>query len=321
MGRGVKAAVIIAAVLLVLAAAFALIIRRIMRLVFGRVSPETTPNGHLLEPQWRSFLGELGDSAERVHESITDRVYIRSFDGLRLAGAVIRCPDARGTVIMVHGYHSFFDVDFGLTAELCRSLGLNVLLITLRGHGESEGETVTFGLKERFDVRDWARFAEHYFPNLPIILAGISMGASSVLFAAALELPKAVKGIIADCGYTSPWDEIAYVMKHDYRLPQWPLLNIIDFIFTKKEGVSLRAASSIEAMKQCRIPVLFIHGAADRFVPCDFTIEAYRACAAKKRLLIIDSASHASSYLAGRKEYEAAVREFVGEILRGEPNG
>ncbi len=120
-----------------------------------------------------------------------------------------------------HGYRSLATIDFALEVEFFHRLGYDVLLPYQRSHGESQGKYITYGVKERFDCRDWARYAARRFgEDKPLFLMGISMGAATVLMASGLELPGNTRGIVADCGFTTPWDIMAHVARRDYSLPR-----------------------------------------------------------------------------------------------------
>ena len=145
-------------------------------------------------------------------------VYITSGDGLRLHGYLIEQPDrqrSRGTIILVHGWRSHPEVDFSASWQSYVDMGLDVLAVHQRSHGQSEGKYICFGVKERFDLIQWANFINQRYGNdKKIILSGISMGCSTVLMALGEDsLPKNVVGATADCGFVAPWDEFAHVLR------------------------------------------------------------------------------------------------------------
>ena len=79
---------------------------------------------------------------------------IRSRDGLKLVGHFLpaEAEEARGTLLLVHGYRSSPWTDFGIIYTYFHSLGWNILTVHQRAHGESEGKYITFGIKERFQI-------------------------------------------------------------------------------------------------------------------------------------------------------------------------
>ena len=240
-------------------------------------------------------------------------VFITSFDGLRLHAKLYTAADPKAPVqIMMHGYKSAAERDFcgGLREGL--DGGFNVLLVDQRAHGESEGKYLSFGINERFDCLYWANYAaERFGSDVKIYLYGISMGAATVLMASDLPLPKSVSGIVADCGYTSPRDIIISVLR-EHHVPAARLIYALARFGARLFcGFDLSSASAPDALRRSTIPVLFIHGDDDRFVPCRMSRENYEASAAQhKRLLIVPRAGHGLSYMLDRTAYLTALHEF-----------
>ena len=186
-----------------------------------------------------------------------------------------------------------------------------------RAHGESEGTYITFGVRERHDVATWAAYAAmHFGPAHPLILDGLSMGAATVLMASELALPASVRGIIADCGFSSPYAIMKSVLH--WRCP-WlvsgPLLALTGVFTRLFGGFGLREVSATEAVAHTKLPILFIHGTGDPFVPCSMSQAAYDACTGEKRLILVEGAGHGQSYLVDRPRVQAAVREFLTDYV------
>ena len=168
--------------------------------------------------------------AQAFDEMPFERIEIKSFDGLKLCGKYFAAENARATLVLMHGYHSSAGIDFGCAVPfLLHDMHFNLLFAEQRTHGESEGEYITFGVKERYDCRDWAIYAAKKAQDLPILLYGLSMGAATVLMASGLDLPQQVAGIIADCGFTTPRAIFRHVLVHELRLPVFPLLPMVAF--------------------------------------------------------------------------------------------
>jgi len=259
-----------------------------------------------LEP-WRK---EIDAGIEWFLSHNPEEVFLRTEDGLKLHGWYLEHPNPRGVIILVHGYRGSWSTEFSCVYPYYHELGFSILTYWQRSHGTSEGDTVCFGMKERHDCLQWIEYLNTRIPEgMPIILDGISMGASTVMMAAGLELPENVRGIIADSGFACPWDEIAYVMKSAH-VPPRPLLDAVNLQFRRKTGMDLRDCDTREILKNVKIPMLFLHGEADTTVPCRFSVENYEACGSEdKKLILVPGAEHGMGYLTDmelcRRELEA----------------
>lgn len=266
--------------------------------------------------QYKKYEHEIYKVIDNLISQKYEEVSILSHDGLRLFGRYYHIKDDAPLVILFHGYRSTAMRDCGGAFKMCNSAGYNMLIIDQRAHGKSEGHTMSFGIKERYDCLRWANYASNRFgENSKIILYGVSMGAATVLMASDLELPKNVVGIIADCGYTSPKEIICKVCR-EMRLPPvltYPFIKLGAFIFG---GFNLDGASAVSSLKKCKVPVLFVHGEDDMFVPCDMGRENYESCASEKQLLTIPTAGHAMSYFADNKLYVETVQGFMKRLFQ-----
>ena len=261
---------------------------------------------------WNPFAPRMKEAQAYIRAHTREKVKLTSFDGLELAALYLPVERPRGTVIAFHGYRSLATIDFALEVEFLHRLGYDVLLPYQRSHGESQGKYITYGVKERFDCRDWARYAARRFgEDKPLFLMGISMGAATVLMASGLELPGNTRGIVADCGFTTPWDIMAHVARRDYRLPPFPLLYLLDGLARLRAGFRLKGADTRKALERNRIPVLFLHGEADSFVPLSMTEENFAACRAEKRLYTVPGAGHAQSFGVDPEGCKRVLREFL----------
>ena len=182
-------------------------------------------------------------------------------------------------------------------------------MVDQRASGQSEGRVITFGIKERYDCLAWVDYAlKRFGSDVELLLCGISMGAATVLMAAGMDLPPNVKGIIADCGYTSPREIICKVIRQ-IGLPakiMYPFVKLGAKIYGRFD---LEEASAVEAMERCRVPVFFAHGEPDDFVPCDMSRVNYEACTAPKKLFTVPGAGHGLSYIVAPEEYLKGVSE------------
>lgn len=244
-------------------------------------------------------------------------LWVNSNDGLKLHALWIPADDAKGTVLLAHGYRSIYLADFGLVFEMYHKLGMNLLIPDQRSHGKSEGKIITFGVKESDDMYRWIELHNQTLGGYPMILSGLSMGASTVMYLADRELPPNVCGIIADCGFTSPYEIIAEVYRRTVHLWPAPSLLATEFLTRVFGGFSLKQKDSRRCLANSKLPILMVHGKEDKFVPCRMSEEAYAACTSPKKLILADDAGHGVSFLHIPEEYTAAVISFLKTNLDG----
>ncbi len=237
------------------------------------------------------------------------RLTVKSYDGLTLAARLIPtpCEKSRGIIASFHGYRSEPSVDFGASSVDFLESGFSLLLVDQRAHGNSEGRHITFGVKERYDVISWCRLLEEMFPDSPVILDGLSMGASTVMMSCALELPSNVRAAIADCGYTTPKDICTKVLTTDMRLPRFPIFHAATLVTRLFAGYRFDEASAPESLKSSTLPTLIVHGTGDRFVPFEMGLENSRAGGDNVSFLSVENAGHGLSYLVDKDSYDIAL--------------
>ncbi len=282
-----------------------------------------SPNGSQNDDHKLPFPADsaLRARSDALIDALNARPYegvsLVSFDGLKLSGRFYHGRAGAPLAILCHGYRGTPSRDFCGGASVCLDLGFNVLLIEERAHCSSEGHTVSLGVNERRDCLDWCRWAaERFGAETPILLMGISMGGATVLMASELELPANVRGIVADCPYTSPWAIIRKVGA-DRGIPVGIGLPMAELGARVFGGFSLRApADAADAVRRARVPILLIHGEADRFVPCDMSREIAAANPALIELHTFPGAHHGTSYLADTERYVRLVRDFCERVLK-----
>lgn len=243
-------------------------------------------------------------------------VSIVNRDGLKLHGLWVPAQNAQGTMLLVHGYRSCIMVDFGLVLDFYHKSGMNLLLPDQRSHGKSEGRYITFGVKESGDMLEWLRFHNYTFGKYPVILSGLSMGASTVMYLADEVLPDNVRGIIADCGFTSPKAIISSVFTGVTHLPAIPTIWAADLFARVFARFSLTEKDTRISLAGNRLPIIMVHGTADTFVPCEMTKEGYAACVGHKQLLLVDGAGHGVSYLHDKERYTQLVEAFLKRYIK-----
>lgn len=250
-----------------------------------------------------------------LREHNPQSVSIESFDGFCLNGLWIPAENPRGTILLVHGYRSTRLVDFGEVYSFYHEKGMNILVPEQRCHGSSQGKYITFGVKESRDMISWIEYANAHLSDLPMIISGLSMGASTVLYMADEALPQNVKGIIADCGFTSPKAIISKVFTSVTHLPAKPAVFVADIFARVFAGFRFNQKDTRRTLANTKLPVLLVHGEGDNFVPYSMTLEAYEACTGPKKLLTVPEAGHGMSYLYATETYNQLVTEFLDTYI------
>lgn len=269
------------------------------------------------------IFGDDDDNEVEVGENInwlvkdsnyTDK-YIISFDDLKLhAYEVKNKSETTKWAIIVHGYTSEGELESS-KAKQFYEMGYNVLVPDLRSHGKSEGDYIGMGWDDRVDIIDWINNIIKDSPNSEIVLHGTSMGSATVLSASGEDLPTNVKAIVADCSYTSVWDEFTYQLKALFDLPSFPVMNLSNMVTMVRAGYSLKEASPIDQVAKSKTPILYIHGDRDDFVPYYMMDELYNATKSEKSELTIKGAGHAESDLVNPNLYWNTVEKFLNNHI------
>lgn len=268
---------------------------------------------------WDLYIPTIHAAKEWLAEQPQEEIWVTSDDGLKLFGRFIPCNDSMKTVICFHGYTSEGLNDYSTLARFYLDNGFNLLIVDERAHGRSEGTYIGFGCLDRHDAKVWIDYVvERLGENCSILLHGDSMGAATVLMTTGLKLPKQVKAAVSDCAFTSAWDVFCAVLKNMYHLPSFPIMQIANQMVKKKAGYELDECNARREVKNAEIPILFIHGKCDTFVPCSMVYELYDACRTEKKLVVIDGAGHVESCYKNPEKYEEAIRSFIFPIIEKE---
>ncbi len=264
------------------------------------------PRGEVYEPYLETMLAIMKRTETMDHEDVS----VTSFDGLTLRGKYYEYAPGAPIELMFPGYRGNARLDLCGAVERCFAVGHSALIVDQRCCGESDGKVITFGVRESRDCRTWIDFMLHKFgPEVKIILAGMSMGATTVLIAAGGELPDNVIGVLADCGFTSAREIIPKVIR-DLKLPAGLLYPFVRLGARLFGGFSLEAVSPLSVLGNCKIPVILFHGEDDNFVPCDMSRKNYEVCTAPKRLVTIPGAGHGLCYMVDPERYLKELKEF-----------
>ncbi|MGN1403811.1 MAG: alpha/beta hydrolase [Ruminococcus sp.] len=264
--------------------------------------------------KWEEYKKIIHPKKEWLMEQNLEPITITARDGIHLHAYYLPAEQPSDRIVIgFHGYTSCGLSDFAAHSYFFHQQGFDCLIPDHRAHGESEGKYIGFGILDRYDCRAWIDYVtERFGEDKRILLHGTSMGATTVLMAAgAPDLPESVKGVVSDCAFTSPYDVFSHILKRDYHLPPFPVMNINDAMCRKKAGYGFQDYSTLTAVRDSRCPTLFIHGKEDNFVPTWMSQKNYEQCNAPKELLLVEHAGHGASYYENQPQYEEAESRFI----------
>lgn len=268
----------------------------------------------LLGEQYEEFSEHLYRISHIMERIPAESIHITAHDGCKLHGRYYHVSDDAPLEILFHGYRSCAFRDCSGGHALSRKMGFNALVVDQRGHGESDGRTITFGIKEHRDCLSWIQYANSRFhPSKPIILSGLSMGAATVLMAANLDLPDNVACIIADSPYSAPHEIIEKVcadMHYPVALCR-PFIHLGAFLFGH---FRLNELTAKDAIAHAKVPILLIHGEDDRLVPCTMSFEIAKHSASPIQIETFPMAGHGLSYMVDPLRYEQVIYDFLKKI-------
>ena len=272
--------------------------------------------------KWEEYKKIITPRKEWLLRQPYENVELTARDGIKLRGYYLPAEKPSDRIVIgLHGYTSEGFGSFAAHAYFFHNQGFDVLTLDLRAHGQSGGDYIGFGVLDRYDCFDWIEYVEKRFEGKKrILLHGTSMGAATALMTLGFEgLSRSVKGVISDCAYTSPYDVFTHILKRDYHLPPFPVMNINAVMCRKKAGYGFNDYSTLTALKQTDRPVLFIHGGEDNFVPVWMSRQNDEACASPHELLIVPGAGHGASYYENMPLYEKEERLFIEKYIPQNP--
>ena len=260
---------------------------------------------------WKDSL----TSAKAVRDT-----FICAPDGDKLHAYFIPAVHANSkTAVIVHGYGGNGIEMMMIGYMYHHDMGYNVLLPDLNYCGLTDGEAYQMGWKDRTDVQQWMEVANTLFGgNTQMVVHGISMGAATTMMVAGEKQPAYVKCFVEDCGYTSVWDEFQGELKNQYHLPAFPLLYTSSVLCKLKYGWSFKEASALKQVAKCHLPMFFIHGDNDDYVPTWMVHPLYQAKPDPKELWLVPDAQpqHARSYMHNREVYTEKVKTFTSKYIQ-----
>lgn len=258
-----------------------------------------------------------GDWRDWTRNQTFERMELTSFDGLTLQGYFLEAKEPTNKVVITaHGYlgNSF---DMGLFGEhYYEELGYHFFTADARGHGESEGDYIGFGWHDRLDYVGWIdKIIERIGPDAEIVLHGLSMGGATVLMTSGEELPSQVKAIVADSPYTSVNDLFSYQLQRMFYLPSFPIIPTLNLVTKAKADYSLYEASALDQVQKTNIPILYMHGEADTFVPTKLTKDLYEQTKSEADMLTFSGANHGEGYVIAKEKYVEKLHEFLNKYI------
>lgn len=263
------------------------------------------------------YRDKIANAINQINNYDKEEVQIKSYDGFLLKGYFVK-NDLKNIIICCHGYRSCYQFDFSIGGTNYLEKGYSVLFIDQRAHQNSNGSFITFGVKECYDIKKWTEYISKRYKDSKILLTGISMGASTVMYSLGLNLPKNVKGAICDCGYTKSLD----IIKHTANkiIPNFGgfcsfFINLGCILCT---GKSLNKLSTKITLKNNTIPLMIIHGSADRVVPVEMGRLNYQYSKDSNskitKYIEIEGAGHGMSFLVDEEKCISELNKFLEEI-------
>ena len=265
------------------------------------------PDGEIYESYRDVMIQWVKEIRTWPHEDVS----VTSFDGLTLRGKFYEYAPGAPIELMLHGYRGAAEKDMCGGVRRCFAVKRSALVVDQRACGTSDGSTITFGVNERRDCLSWVDYMVKRWPDRKIILTGISMGAATVVMAAGEPLPENVIGVLADCGYTTAKEMIQKTIA-EMRLPPKLAYPFVKLGAKLYGHFDLEETSPIEALKACKVPVIFFHGEADDFVPCDMSRRMHAACPTRSSLITVPGAGHGLAYPVDKEGYIRNLMDFFG---------
>lgn len=277
----------------------------------GRVEANFRKQFNADHPEFLSWFDAL------LSDGKVEDHYITNPKGLRLHAYFIPCEEAKGTVILVHGYTGCSIQTLPHAKMYLEKFHFNVVMVDLAHHAGSDGHVTGMGWPDRLDVLQWvSEVNNHFDASLPVVLHGLSMGGACVVMCAEEGLPACVKAVVDDSGFTSAFAVFSREMKLKMHLPAFPLLYSASLLCKIKEGWSFKEASSIKKLENVENPLLIIHGDADTRVPLS---EGKRIMATKKKnteMWLVEGGTHINAITEQPEKYEQVVSDFLNKTLR-----
>ncbi|MBD8070345.1 alpha/beta hydrolase [Bacillus sp. PS06] len=255
-------------------------------------------------------------SIEELENLNKESLMIPSKFGYSIHGWFVRSTANKKFMIISHGV-TMNKINSIKYMKLFLNRGWNVIVYDQRRHGESGGNTTSYGHYEKFDLQSvvaWVK--EHHGEDSIIGIHGESMGAVTTLLYAGM-VEDGADFYIVDCPFSDFKEQLRYLLKKDFKLPSFPVLPIANNLLKLRDGYRMEDVSPISVITNIKSPVLFIHSAKDDYILPEMTKQLYQQKDGPKKLFIAKNGRHAYSYGDNQKEYEEAIDQFLEEMLKG----
>ena len=269
---------------------------------------EETPYVGALGPNLKEYSEYREDAYKALRGTSFSWESVTADDEVRLFARLYKVENSTKTVICLPGYRNSAIKTFAPFVFFYMEKGYNVLLVTNRGQAESGGKHITFGAKESAALLKWIEKVNEIFVDGEILIHGVEIGANSALLLSAMD--DKIKGIVSDSAYSKPWDVFVYQIKQIFRLSPFPILHIAEY-FSKRFAKVGYQDSAIKALAESKVPVLFLHGAKDMFVPSYMCNACFESCLSPKAMLIVEGAGHGQAHFKDTEAVESAITEFI----------
>lgn len=232
------------------------------------------------------------------------------------AKVILADEDSDKWAVVIHGYTAS-PRSMAHYAWKYHTMGFNVVLPHMVGHGTDKRSHCSMGYYDRFIILDWIDYIIGLDKNAQILMHGVSMGSATTMLVTGEKLPKNVVVAVADCGYTNCWEEYASQTKEMLHLPVFPFLTAANTVSKLHKNFDFKRCSPIDAVSHSKTPTFFIHGGEDHFVPYSMMKPLFEACSAPdKGMLTVPKAFHANSVFADTELYWSKVTAFIGKYFK-----
>jgi fermentation-respiration switch protein FrsA (DUF1100 family) len=250
-----------------------------------------------------------------------EEVAFASASGARLAGWYAEHEDAQAAVLLLHGLRASRR-QMAERAQLLHAAGFATLAIDLQGHGESEGDAITAGWRERDDVRAAVQWLKERQPARRLGVIGISLGGAATLLAGpradgreAASAPLAIDALVLESVY--PTIDEAVHARIDAELG--PLAHLLTpALLTQFElrlSIDTALVRPIDHIAACGAPVLFLAGNQDLGTPLPQSLRLFETARDPKTLVVFEGAGHVDLCRHDRALWEREVLAFLGAHL------